>query len=127
MKSTKTERSKQDAFHENGGIEMANNFKVIYKILKILEGAMEIEEFDKKLISYDSIGISETLWCNIMKMLVDNGYVEGIYVINVMGGRVPGIKMETPRITLKGLEYLEENSLMKKASNLAKGIIDVVK
>lgn len=106
---------------------MASNFKIIYKILKILEGAMDIEEFDKQLISYESLGISETLWCNIMKMLIDNGYIEGVHVVNVMGGRTPGIKMVTPRITLKGLEYLEENSLMKKASNLAKGIIDVVK
>lgn len=106
---------------------MANNFKIIYKILKILEGAMDKEEFDKELISHESLGISEPLWCNIIKMLVDNGYIEGVFVLKAFGGRVPAIKMDTPCITLKGLEYLEENSLMKKASNLAKGIIDVVK
>ena len=30
------------------------------------------------------------------------------------------------RITMKGLEYLQENSLMKKAANLAKGIAEIV-
>ncbi|MEG1298317.1 MAG: YjcQ family protein [Anaerovoracaceae bacterium] len=29
-------------------------------------------------------------------------------------------------MTLKGLEYLEQNSLMKKAANMAKGIVDVI-
>ncbi|MEG0830613.1 MAG: YjcQ family protein [Anaerovoracaceae bacterium] len=29
-------------------------------------------------------------------------------------------------MTLKGLEYLEQNSLMKKVANMAKGIVDVI-
>jgi YjcQ protein. len=106
---------------------MANNFKIIYKILKILENAMEYAEFDNDCISYGVLGISEALWCNIMKMLVDNEYVEGVHVINFMGGRLPGIKLVNPSITLKGLEYLEENSLMKKASRIAKGLTDIIK
>ena len=30
--------------------------------------------------------------------------------------------MVRPEITLKGLEYLEQNGLMKRAANIAKGI-----
>lgn len=30
------------------------------------------------------------------------------------------------RITIKGLEYLEENSLMRRAANMAKGIKDII-
>lgn len=31
-----------------------------------------------------------------------------------------------PRITLKGMEYLSENTFMKKAANLVKGIKDTI-
>ena len=31
-----------------------------------------------------------------------------------------------PRITLKGLEYLSENSMMKKAADIAKGVLEVI-
>lgn len=31
-----------------------------------------------------------------------------------------------PKITLKGLEYLQENSMMKQAAAFAKGIKDIV-
>ena len=38
----------------------------------------------------------------------------------------PRIVLTRPGITLKGLEYLAENSFMKKAANLAKGIKDII-
>ena len=37
----------------------------------------------------------------------------------------PRVELIRPEITLQGLEYLENNSLMKKISNTAKGIVDV--
>lgn len=37
----------------------------------------------------------------------------------------PKVELTRPEITLKGLEYLEENSMMKKVSKVAKGVIDV--
>lgn len=66
-----------------------DNFKIIYKILKILETAMNLEEFDKSLISAESLGLSLPLWSRIMKMLVDNNYITGVVV------------------TIKGLENIE--------------------
>ena len=35
----------------------------------------------------------------------------------------PKVALTRPELTMKGLEYLEENGLMKKAAGLAKGII----
>jgi hypothetical protein len=35
----------------------------------------------------------------------------------------PRVALSRPELTLKGLEYMEENSLMKKAADLAKGIV----
>ena len=103
-----------------------DNFKIIYKILKILEKAMDAEEFDNQLISYETLGISKIRWSKIMKMMIDNGYIEGIRNIEYDGATSPIIKMINPTITLLGLEYLEENSLMKKAADLAKGISNII-
>lgn len=53
-----------------------DKFVIIYRILKILEKAMDIEDFDIKLISAERLKISETLWNNIMALLIENGYVK---------------------------------------------------
>jgi hypothetical protein len=60
-----------------------------------------------------------------MEMLAHNGYVEGISVKRSLDGDI-AISLSGPRITLKGLEYLQENSLMRKAAALAKGITDLI-
>lgn len=36
------------------------------------------------------------------------------------------LHLEQSRITLKGLEYLQENSMMKKIADAAKGIVNIV-
>lgn len=103
-----------------------DNFKIIYKILKAFEKSLDCEEIDIKEISSEALNISEQRWSRIIKMIVDNGYVEGIRIVSYDGARIPLIKFYNPTITLAGLEYLEENSLMKKAANIAKGISDMI-
>lgn len=106
---------------------MANNFKLIYKILSILEKAMEYEEFDASSIQHEALGISYPLWCRLMTMLSEEGYITGISVWQPIETAYQKVALTKPQITLKGLEYLEENSLMQKAKNLAKGVVDIVK
>ena len=100
-------------------------FTAIYKILNALRKSMDYDEFDMEVISPERLHISETRWLHLIKMLADSGYVEDLYVkISADGVFIFG-RGARPRITLRGLEYLEENSLMKKAYRLAKGIKDV--
>lgn len=101
-----------------------DNFKIIYKILKILEKAMDYDEPDFSLISAEALGISQNRWDAIMVMLQEDGYIEGVHYVKTMG--MKGVKLTNLRITLKGLGYLEENSFMKKAANIAKGISDLI-
>lgn len=104
-----------------------DNFTVIYKILKALEQGMDYEEFDISRISHDKLNISYPRWEKIMIMLVKTGYIEGIVSDQCMGDYSPRIeKPITPVITLKGLEYLNENTFMKKTANALKGIKDVI-
>jgi yjcQ protein len=102
-----------------------DNFNIIYKILKHLEKAMDYDEFDMDFVSAEHLKISENRWVRIWEMLTEEGYVDGVNIKYGAQGDVV-ISVSNPRITLKGIEYLHENSLMKKASNIAKGIIDVV-
>ena len=86
---------------------------------------MDYDEFDIEQISAESLGISRNKWCRIMEMLAQNGYIQGVTVKYSIDGNVL-ISTSNPRIALKGLEYLNENSFMKKAANAAKGIKDII-
>lgn len=76
-----------------------NNFNMIYRILKYLEKAME--------------------------MLETEGYITGLSIKRSIDGEIC-CSISHPRITLKGLEYLQENSIMQKAASLAKGVADII-
>ena len=103
-----------------------DNFAIIYKILKKLEKAMDLDEFSLDDISAEVLKISENRWSAIIEMLYSSGYIDGISVQRAADGDIL-ICESNLRITLKGLEYLNENSFMKKAANIAKGIVETIK
>lgn len=98
-----------------------DNFKVIYRILRFLEKSMDCEEFDKNSFTAEEFRLNEPHFARLLKMLVDSGYISGVEVWRAIGQEYPRYKAVRPEITLKGLEYLNDNSLMKKAAELAKG------
>lgn len=102
-----------------------DNFKTIYKILKYLERAMDYDEPDLGRISAGTLGISEQRWIAIMEMLSRERYIDGIAIERGADGGV-SISTPSPRITLRGLEYLQENSTMQKMARLAKGVAEIV-
>jgi molybdenum-dependent DNA-binding transcriptional regulator ModE len=110
---------------QNAGKTMSESFKIIYKILSTLEKSMDYPEFDPNSISAKTIGTSEERWRQIIKMLVDNNYIEDVSITTYIHEKVGTPDVTNAKITLKGLEYLQENSMMKKAYKLAKGIKDV--
>ena len=91
-----------------------------------MEVAMDLEEFDTKTISKDALNLTEARWCRIIAMLVNKEYITGVEVWNSFDCGHPKIALSQPEITIKGLEYLEQNSLMKKAAEMAKGIKEIV-
>lgn len=106
---------------------MSEDFRTIYRMLSILQKSMDYEHVDIRRLSADNLGITESKRKVLLGMLLKNGYVEGFQVIQYIGDQAPNIEgLEGIRITLKGLEYLEENSLMQKAARLAKGIAEVL-
>ncbi len=104
-----------------------DNFTIIYKILRALEKAMDYDEFDISQISHERLDISYQRWEKIMIMLSKSGYIEGIVYDQCLRDYSPKLERPIcPVITLKGLEYLADNTLMKKAANIAKGIKDTI-
>lgn len=60
-------------------------------------------------------------------MLTRSGYVEGVVYDQTCDDYSPHIVLPIrPVITLKGLEYLSDNTAMKKAANIVKGIKDTI-
>jgi len=102
-----------------------DNFKTIYRILRYLEKAMDYDEPDMEQISAGTLKISEQRWLAIMEMLAREDYIEGVHIKRSIDGYVT-MSYNNPHITLKGLEYLQDNSMMKKAAEIAKGIADIV-
>lgn len=102
-----------------------DNFKCIYRILKALDDGMDFEEFDPERISPEVIGLSRERWEQLLIQLQKSGYVEGLNIRQYVR-QIPHILPPiNPRITLKGLEYLHENSIMQKMKAAAAGIVGI--
>ena len=102
-----------------------DNIKVIYKILKALEEAMDYEDFDARRISAAQLGVKEVRLLAILKMMKDRGLIEGISFDEDMAGHLYS-SMGRLRITLAGLEYMSENSAMNQVAKTLKGIKDAI-
>lgn len=100
------------------------NFKLIYQILLLLDKYLDDEEPDFSKLSAEHFKVSEKRFTHIMLMLYEAGYIEGIALIH-LGGNDYDFKLTSPHITLRGLEYLEENTMMKKACRLLKGVKEI--
>lgn len=105
---------------------MNDNFKCIYRILKTLEKAMDYTEFDISQIGHEKLEISKERWSKYLEMMIDTGYIKGLNIYEDISGETV-IENEGIRITLKGLEYLSENTIMQRMYKTAMGIKDVIK
>ena len=102
-----------------------DNFKAVYRILSALEKAMDYPQFDTDQIGHEALGVTQERWCRYMEMMADVGYIKGVEIQRFITGDT-SVDARDIRITLKGLEYLQENSILQKLYKAAKGIADIV-
>lgn len=100
-----------------------DNFKLIYRILKYIEACMEYEQFDDDNFTASHFGVSDALFLNILQALLEAGYISGIKIVTDKCGS--DIVLINPHLTLAGMEYLADNTMMKKTYKLLKGIKDI--
>lgn len=105
-----------------------DNFRIIYRILKILEKALDYDEFDYSVLCAEEMKTTPERFEKLLIMLQQDGYVEGLHIYSFMSdkGACHVRQPIQPRITLKGLEYLSENSMMKKLHEAAKGVMELI-
>ena len=104
---------------------MADNFKIIYKILSQLEKDMDKPSVDIDAISYDVLCITENRWLNIIEMLYSDGYIIGVTINKEITG-TKNYNCDNMAITIKGLEFLKNNSFMQKAYKTVRGLTDII-
>lgn len=105
-----------------------NDFKLIYRILKYLQLALDVEEPDLSRIGAAALGMTQAKWSRIMKMLADDGYIDGLMIIDLNNAPFPLVELtNATTLTLKGLEYLEDNTMMKKAAKVVKDVVSIIK
>lgn len=102
-----------------------DNFKAVYKILTALERAMDLPEFNVEQIGPKALDVSKERWCRYIEMMADVGYIKGVEIERDITGDMV-VYADDIRITLKGLEYLQENSIMRKIYNTLHGVKEVI-
>lgn len=96
---------------------MSNNnyFTIAFKILTYLRHCYENgEQPNPDVLQATTFNISQEQYLNTLEMLKDDGYIKGIQFVIGIDGRIP-TNINNYKITSSGLQYLEENSMMKKA------------
>lgn len=117
----------EDSRHADGSVNMAkDDYHVIaYGILAYLYACLKKgEAVSLEFLNSDTFKVNDSYWEYILIHLYEDGYIEGAAIIPVLGKQLRSIKLRPDlMITPKGIEYLQENSMMRKAKDVAKGII----
>lgn len=110
-------------FHQES--EMNDTLNLAYKILYALENKGKTE-YMGTLISPEKLGASELKWAEVMQSLIEEGYIAGVKISKDFDGNYSA-DITDARITLKGAEYLSENSTMKRIAKVATNVISFIK
>ncbi len=104
--------------NDNEIMEADKDLTIIYRILLNFEKQLDCEIFDMGFISPENLNIKKIRRDRYLQMLIEAGYITGIKVNEVNGETYT--TSPAPRITLKGIEYLAENSGMRRAMKILK-------
>ena len=113
-------------FGEVKGMANDDYFKIIYVILtELYECKKQNYKVDPEAISPERFKVPGGYLLDILLDLKDEGYIKGVRFIETKTGRcVTG--MENLSVTMRGIEYLQDNSKMKQVYNVLKEIKDLV-
>lgn len=83
---------------------------------------------EPELLSPEALGINESYWNYIFQNLSEYGYITGVISKKLIGNPEVQVKLQYNklRITPPGIEYLAENSTMKRALETLQTIKDLI-
>lgn len=100
---------------------------VIYKILQNLDEAMDENNANFSELSSEVLGISKERRSFILEIMQDAGLIKGVTFLNGGNNRVAIMtNIDHMKITLRGVEYLSENSSTAKILRAAKELKDFI-
>lgn len=102
-----------------------DTLEIAYKILYALEHG-ETSGYKGLLISPQKLKVSEGKWLEVVGTLADEGYISGVRIYDDVTGNTC-VNISKAKITLKGAQYLRENSMMTKFAKVASDIITIAK
>lgn len=103
-------------------------FVIVYRLLKYLYECLKKSKTpSNEVLGADYFRIENDYWEYIIRNLVNDGYVEGAVLFPVLGKVDKAVKIGMNfRVTPKGIQYLEENSMFQKIKEAVKDISDII-
>lgn len=105
-------------------------FVITYRILAYLYACLKSgEQVSLEYLKYDTsdFPIGKDYWYYIFTHLYEDGYVEGVSLIPILGNTVKGVKLNPwVQITPKGIEYFQDNSTLQRAKNFLKELKEFI-
>lgn len=103
---------------------------IVYQILAYLYNCLkkDIKVDASNLVAQGKLfNVNTNYWQFIMTNLVEEGYIDGVKIERVWGEKYPVVNsLEDIGITPKGIEYLTDNSFIKKAKEMLKDVKAIV-
>jgi hypothetical protein len=98
---------------------MKTTYGIIWKILNILDLSLDLSDFDtEKELNPKHLGITENRFFRYIEMLQNAGYIDGVKIEEYLTGEKE-FDLSEITITLNGIQFLLENSTMRKMANIA--------
>ncbi|WP_103110717.1 YjcQ family protein [Brevibacillus reuszeri] len=97
---------------------------VIQEILEHLDKSLDDERVDIGPISPENLEISYPRWSRVIQMMLESELIEGFAPVKTLGSTYTSFKAIDPRITLRGIQFLADNSNFSKLYRAAKEIKD---
>lgn len=101
-------------------------FVIVYRILKYLYECFKSgEKTDIAMLRPESLGINNGYWLNIIESMANEGYIMGV-VFPKSVGNAKSVKILDLKITQKGIEFLQDNSKMKKVAEFLQTVNSII-
>ena len=112
---------------------MKSAYGLMNAVLRLVEKSLDEEKFPTEKFNAENFKVSEIRFGRIVKLLIDDGYLRGISVIengptdDFDTEPVPYYEFQfrNPMITIAGMRFLAENSIWSQAWRTVKGIGDL--
>lgn len=101
-------------------------YKILTYLYETLKKGLDIDPLQISHTGGKLININKKYWLYIMENLLKDGYIENIEIIKLDYPDPVIVGLDTCRITPKGIEYLNENTVFKKARETFKDISDII-